>query len=147
MGLSSTFGPCLRGLPAESHARSVTCGSHAASQLPCVVSAVQAIVSGQFLNTSFAGPRYVREPAVQPVAAGAEGASGSSSSSSSSSRRTPSTWWQLDLGPQHRLLCNYYVIRHDGSNEGFVRSWALQVYYHSCTCILPVFATCAYCFY
>lgn len=81
-------------------------------------------MSGQFLNTSFAGPRYVRVPATAGPAAAAPGSGSSSSSSSSAS---PSTWWQLDLGPQHRLLCNYYVIRHDGSQEGYARSWCLQV--------------------
>jgi hypothetical protein len=87
----------------------------------CVWASMQALVSGQFLNTSFAGPRYVRAP---PVATGAASGPGTTSSSS---RATPSTWWQLDLGPQHRLLCNYYVIRHDGSQEGYARSWSLQV--------------------
>jgi hypothetical protein len=89
------------------------------------VACLQALVSGQFINTSFAGPRYVRTPAptLQPSPAALLAGHGSSSSSSSQ----PSTWWQLDLGPQHRLLCNYYVIRHDGSQEGFARSWALQV--------------------
>jgi hypothetical protein len=87
-----------------------------------MVCCVQAIVSGQFLNTSYAGPRYIRGcPApAGDVAAAARTCSGSSST-------MPSTWWQLDLGPQHRLLCNYYTIRHDGSHDGFVRSWVLQV--------------------
>jgi len=86
------------------------------------VCSVQAIVSGQFLNTSYAGPRYIRgcPDGCPPVAAAARTCSGSSST-------MPSTWWQLDLGPQHRLLCNYYTIRHDGSHDGFVRSWVLQV--------------------
>jgi hypothetical protein len=74
-------------------------------------------VSGQFLNTSFAGPRYIRAP--QQPASGTAAAAAAAAS--------PSTWWQLDLGPQHRLLCNYYTIRHDGSQDGFVRSWVLQV--------------------
>lgn len=93
--------------------------------VPCMPSAAshaaQALVSGQFLNTSFAGPRYVRLPP------SATTSSGTSIGSSSGSGSTPSTWWQLDLGPKHRLLCNYYCIRHDGSHEGFARSWALQV--------------------
>lgn len=85
-----------------------------------VFGAMQALVSGQFLNTSFAGPRYVRAP---PVSTGPAPGPGTTTSS----RAAPSTWWQLDLGPQHRLLCNYYVIRHDGSQEGYARSWSLQV--------------------
>jgi hypothetical protein len=80
---------------------------------------LQALVSGQFLNTSFAGPRYIR--ATQQPAAGSTAAAAAAAAAS------PSTWWQLDLGPQHRLLCNYYTIRHDGSQDGFVRSWVLQV--------------------
>jgi hypothetical protein len=78
-------------------------------------------VSGQFLNTSFAGPRYIRAP--QQPAAGTTAAAAAAAAAAAS----PSTWWQLDLGPQHRLLCNYYTIRHDGSQDGFVRSWVLQV--------------------
>lgn len=87
-----------------------------ASSPPSRYTDPKALVSGQFLNTSFAGPRYIRTPQ-QPAAAGASAAAAAA---------TPSTWWQLDLGPQHRLLCNYYTIRHDGSQDGFVRSWVLQ---------------------
>jgi hypothetical protein len=91
-----------------------------ASSPPSRHTDAKAIVSGQFLNTSFAGPRYVR-----PAAAAAAGSASLATAERADS--TPSTWWQLDLGPQHRLLCNYYVMRHDGSHEGFVRSWVLQV--------------------
>jgi hypothetical protein len=84
---------------------------------------VQALVSGQFLNTSFAGPRYIRAPQ-QPAASTAAAAVAAAAAAAAA---LPSTWWQLDLGPQHRLLCNYYTIRHDGSQDGFVRSWVLQV--------------------
>eukprot|EP01026_Neomeris_dumetosa_P076594 TRINITY_DN82414_c0_g1_i2.p1 TRINITY_DN82414_c0_g1~~TRINITY_DN82414_c0_g1_i2.p1 ORF type:complete len:285 (-),score=16.04 TRINITY_DN82414_c0_g1_i2:60-914(-) len=35
-----------------------------------------------------------------------------------------STWWQFDLGPQKRLVCNYYCIRSATSN--FLRYWQLQ---------------------
>lgn len=35
------------------------------------------------------------------------------------------TWWQLDLGPSHRLVCNYYTLRQDGS-EDYARNWVLQ---------------------
>lgn len=110
---------------------------------------LQALVSGQFLNTSFAGPRYIR-PAPTTAAAAATTASTSvtdtANNSSSAplgaaaagnaagtaaaagSAAAPSSWWQLDLGRQHRLLCNYYTIRHDGSQDGFVRNWVLQVW-------------------
>ena len=36
------------------------------------------------------------------------------------------SWWVLDLGPEHRLICNHYTLRHDGSTD-FLRSWVLQV--------------------
>lgn len=36
-----------------------------------------------------------------------------------------SSWWVLDLGPEHRLICNHYTLRHDGSTD-FLRSWVLQ---------------------
>lgn len=64
------------------------------------VSFLQAIVSHQFLRTSFAGPRY--------------------------QSGQPCTWWLIDLGPDHRLLCNYYTLRQDGSTD-FARHWVLQV--------------------
>ncbi len=35
------------------------------------------------------------------------------------------SWWLLDLGPQHQLICNYYSLRHDASTD-FLRSWVLQ---------------------
>lgn len=35
------------------------------------------------------------------------------------------TWWALDLGPDARLACNCYTLRHDAS-EAFLRSWELQ---------------------
>jgi hypothetical protein len=60
----------------------------------------QALVSGQFSHSCWAGPRY--------------------------SGGRPSTWWSLDLGPGHRLAPNYYVLRQDGSND-FPRHWVLQV--------------------
>lgn len=78
----------------------------------------KALASRQFLRTSFAGPRYVRAP----LDAGS--CSGSSPDNSSGDC---CTWWLLDLGPANRLQCNFYTIRHDGSPDGFVRSWALQV--------------------
>lgn len=39
---------------------------------------------------------------------------------------TASSWWLLDLGPDIRLLPNYYTLRHDGSLD-YLRSWSLQV--------------------
>lgn len=35
------------------------------------------------------------------------------------------TWWMVDIGEDHQLVCNYYTLRQDGSNA-FIRSWALQ---------------------
>ena len=64
----------------------------------------KALVSGNFLRMNFAGPRTV------------EG--------------RPQTWWQLDLGPGCKLTCNYYTLRHDGSQD-FLRNWKLQVYLSS----------------
>lgn len=36
------------------------------------------------------------------------------------------TWWLVDLGPDHRLICNYYTLRQDASFD-FPRDWYLQV--------------------
>ena len=36
------------------------------------------------------------------------------------------TWWQVNLGQQHSLTCNYYTVRQDGSQD-FVRNWVMQV--------------------
>lgn len=33
-------------------------------------------------------------------------------------------WWQVDL--RRSLTCNHYSLRHDASNEGFLRSWELR---------------------
>lgn len=60
----------------------------------------RALVSGHFLRTSYAWPRF-------------EGGH-------------PMTWWAVDLGEGNRLMCNYYTVRHDGSQD-FMRSWVLQV--------------------
>lgn len=38
----------------------------------------------------------------------------------------PCSWWVMDLGPQHQLICNHYTLRHDASTD-FLRSWVLQV--------------------
>ncbi|KAL5201989.1 hypothetical protein ABZP36_012941 [Zizania latifolia] len=36
-----------------------------------------------------------------------------------------SSWWMVDIGQEHQLMCNYYTVRQDGSTT-FMRSWALQ---------------------
>ena len=36
------------------------------------------------------------------------------------------SWWVLDLGAEHHLICNFYSLRHDGSTD-FLRNWVLQV--------------------
>uniref|UniRef100_A0A0E0DQ77 BTB domain-containing protein n=2 Tax=Oryza meridionalis TaxID=40149 RepID=A0A0E0DQ77_9ORYZ len=35
------------------------------------------------------------------------------------------SWWMVDIGPDHQLMCNYYTVRQDGSTT-FMRSWVLQ---------------------
>ncbi|CAH9145285.1 unnamed protein product [Cuscuta epithymum] len=57
------------------------------------------LVSRNFQGTSFAGPQVE---------------SGNISS-----------WWMVDLGHDHQLMCNYYTIRQDGSRT-FMRSWNFQ---------------------
>ncbi|XP_010556054.1 PREDICTED: BTB/POZ domain-containing protein At2g30600 [Tarenaya hassleriana] len=36
-----------------------------------------------------------------------------------------SSWWMVDLGKDHQLMCNYYTLRQDGSRT-YPRSWKLQ---------------------
>lgn len=36
-----------------------------------------------------------------------------------------SSWWMIDIGQDHQLICNYYTLRQDGS-RAFIRSWNLQ---------------------
>lgn len=36
-----------------------------------------------------------------------------------------STWWMVDLGQDHQLMCNYYTLRQDGS-KAFPRCWNIQ---------------------
>ena len=38
-----------------------------------------------------------------------------------------SSWWVVDLGAAHRLIVNFYTLRHDGSAD-FLRNWVLQVW-------------------
>ncbi|GBG70252.1 hypothetical protein CBR_g6381, partial [Chara braunii] len=47
-------------------------------------------------------------------------------------------WWRLDLGEDHRLICNYYTVRQDGSSN-FMRTWNLEgsldgVHWHQLMC-------------
>ncbi|KAL8172170.1 hypothetical protein V2J09_023974 [Rumex salicifolius] len=35
------------------------------------------------------------------------------------------SWWIVDLGEEHQLMCNYYTLRQDGS-RAFIRYWTLQ---------------------
>lgn len=35
------------------------------------------------------------------------------------------SWWMVDIGQDHQLMCNYYTVRQDGSTA-FMRSWVLQ---------------------
>lgn len=35
------------------------------------------------------------------------------------------SWWIVDLGEDHQLMCNYYTLRQDGS-RAFIRYWTLQ---------------------
>ncbi len=69
----------------------------------------KAVVSGNFLRMNFAGPCTVEGQA--------------------------QTWWQVDLGEQHCLTCNYYTLRQDGSQD-FVRNWVMQV--SLCCALLPM---------
>ncbi|KAK3425043.1 hypothetical protein EUGRSUZ_F01772 [Eucalyptus grandis] len=57
------------------------------------------LVSRTFQGTSFAGPRIE---------------DGHNCS-----------WWMVDIGEDHQLMCNYYTLRQDGS-RAYMRSWKLQ---------------------
>ncbi|PRQ27348.1 putative chromatin remodeling & transcription regulator BTB-POZ family [Rosa chinensis] len=35
------------------------------------------------------------------------------------------TWWMVDIGADHQLICNYYTLRHDGS-RAYMRYWNFQ---------------------
>lgn len=35
------------------------------------------------------------------------------------------SWWMLDIGQDHQLMCNYYTVRQDGSTT-FMRDWVLE---------------------
>ncbi|KAI0514074.1 hypothetical protein KFK09_010108 [Dendrobium nobile] len=70
-----------------------------ASSPTCRYTDPKALVSRLYQHTSFAGPRIE------------DGRSW--------------TWWMVDVGQDHQLMCNYYTFRHDGSTN-FPRSWAFQ---------------------
>ena len=71
-----------------------------ASSPSCRYTDGKALVSGKLLKNNFAGPKL-------------EGG-------------VPQAWWEVALLPGHRLTCNYYYLRHDGSPD-FPRHWVLQV--------------------
>ncbi|WKA09250.1 hypothetical protein VitviT2T_026915 [Vitis vinifera] len=35
------------------------------------------------------------------------------------------SWWMVDIGEDHQLMCNYYTLRQDGS-RAYIRFWNLQ---------------------
>lgn len=78
-----------------------------ASSPLCRYTDARAMAGSKLVRSNLAGPQHVP---------------GSSSHTS---------WWLLDLGPHHRLACNYYSLRHDASNA-FLRSWVLQVCHTLC---------------
>ncbi|KAJ7516513.1 hypothetical protein O6H91_22G061000 [Diphasiastrum complanatum] len=59
----------------------------------------KAIVSGKYQCTSFAGP-CMKDGRYW-------------------------SWWKIDLGVGHQLMCNYYSVRQDGSTN-FMRGWIFQ---------------------
>lgn len=59
----------------------------------------KALASRTYVGTSFAGPRI-------------------------ENGRTTS-WWMVDLGNDHQLMCNYYTLQQDGSRS-YIRSWKFQ---------------------
>ncbi|MCO5582625.1 hypothetical protein L7F22_036523 [Adiantum nelumboides] len=59
----------------------------------------KALVSRQYQGTSFAGPSF--------------------------KDGHPCSWWKIDLGESHQLMCNHYTLRQDGS-VNYIRSWSLQ---------------------
>eukprot|EP00850_Spirogloea_muscicola_P000505 SM000002S05585 [mRNA] locus=s2:1003094:1008237:+ [translate_table: standard] len=71
----------------------------AASSPPSRYTDPKTLVSGHFQCTSFAGQCH-------------------------EDNRTTS-WWKVDLGAEHQLICNYYTVRQDGSTN-YMRSWCLQ---------------------
>lgn len=82
------------------------CAQVTASSPSCRTTDPKGVVSGKFMRNNAAGQRP-------------DGAA----------------WWQIDLGAQHSLLCNYYTIRHDASTT-YPRNWTLQV------CQMPLICPC-----
>lgn len=70
-----------------------------ASSPTCRYTDPKALVSRAYQPTSFAGPRIEHGRSC--------------------------TWWMVDIGHDHQLMCNYYTFRQDGSTI-FMRSWAFQ---------------------
>ncbi|KAK8956097.1 BTB/POZ domain-containing protein [Platanthera guangdongensis] len=70
-----------------------------ASSPTCRYTDPKALVSRAYQPTSFAGPR--------------------------TENGRSCTWWMVDIGQDHQLMCNYYSLRQDGSTT-FMRSWAFQ---------------------
>lgn len=87
-----------------------------ASSPTCKQTDPKAVVSGNFCRNNMAGPSKVG-----------------------------ATWWLVDLGRQHRLICNYYLLRHDGSTD-YPRDWVLQVEIQYLLChvshFFPIQCTC-----
>ncbi|CAI7823324.1 unnamed protein product, partial [Closterium sp. NIES-54] len=73
--------------------------SVAASSPPSRYTDGKVIVSGDYVSSSFAGPCV-------------EGG-------------CLTAWWSIDLGEKHKLLCNFYTVRQDGS-PNYMRSWCLE---------------------
>ena len=71
-----------------------------ASSPTCRHTDPKALVSQQYRRTSFAGPKRELNGEFQ-------------------------TYWQADIGSNHRLVCNYYTIRTDGSGVA-PRSFVLE---------------------
>ncbi|KAK9794943.1 hypothetical protein WJX73_004115 [Symbiochloris irregularis] len=74
-----------------------------ASSPLCRHTDAKAMVDSKLVRSNAAGPQH------SPGKGGTAGGS----------------WWSLDLGPAHRLACNYYTLRHDAS-VAYLRSWVLQ---------------------
>ena len=82
----------------------------------------RALLSGAFLRTNFAAPK--REIQYErPSDNGTSSGSGNTSSTGSTNKFV--AWWEVDLGLDHQLECNYYTLRADGSGD-FLRNWCLQ---------------------
>ncbi|XP_048444266.1 BTB/POZ domain-containing protein At2g30600 isoform X2 [Pyrus x bretschneideri] len=70
-----------------------------ASSPPSRFTDPKALVSRTYRGTSFAGPQI--------------------------EDGHKSTWWTVDIGADHQLICNYYTLRQDGS-RAYMRYWNFQ---------------------